>query len=87
MTDHQKKILVESISGATLEGIPCSIAGYRNPWATIAPNCGGLWRADWTVVERTRGKLTASDVIFSSWAWLGIGTTDMPERLNNMARK
>lgn len=85
MTEEQKQVFVEA-AGWTLEGVPCSVAGWKNDWATVAPSCGGYWRASWDAIERAYNaglSLTANDVRFSSGAWLGVGTP-MPDALRAM---
>lgn len=85
MTDEQKRVFVYA-DGWTLEGVPCSVAGWHNDCATVSPSCGGYWRASWEAIEQAYNagrSLTANDVRFSSGAWLGIGTP-MPEALRAM---
>lgn len=82
--DYQhKRDLVKNSRGATLENIPCSICGWANDYATIAPQCGGFWHATWETVERViagDGKFTARDVTFASWLWQGMDA-EIPESL------
>lgn len=84
MDDETKKALCVR---ATLEGVPCNIAGYANVYASISPQCGGFWRAEWDTVKRvieTGGEFKAADVTFSSGAWLGTGV-EMPDVLRRKA--
>jgi hypothetical protein len=85
MTQDKKQSFTNA-NDWTLEGVPCSVAGWRNDYATVAPSCGGYWRASWDAVERAYNadrSLTANDVHFSSWAWLGIDTP-MPDALRTI---
>lgn len=76
MDDNAKRQYVMA-DGWTLEGVRCSVAGWRNDYATVSPACGGSWRASWDTVERVYNSgrnFTVTDVVFSSAAWLGDGT-------------
>ena len=87
MNEMKKKWLVENSQDVTLEGSPCSVAGWRTEIASLAPSFGGFWHADWETVERVLAgnrNCTSQDVKLDSWAWLGVGTT-IPETLKHYA--
>ena len=80
MTDEQKRLLVESSAGSTLEGSRCSVAGWRNEEATLTPDFGGFWTATWEKVSEVLSgdkNFHAADVRFSSWRWYGF-TNETP---------
>ncbi len=83
MNETKKKWLVENSQDVTLEGIPCSVAGWKTDIACLAPDFGGFWHVEWETVERVLANnrnFTSQDVRLNSWAWLGIGT-EIPQTL------
>jgi hypothetical protein len=84
VSDEQKEQLVAQSPGCTLEGIRASLGGWRNDYATLSPDFGGFWRVDWETVKRVISgdkNFLASDVSFSSWAWVGFSDSKVPEAM------
>jgi hypothetical protein len=84
MTREERRKFVESKPRITLEGIPCEISAWTSEEPHVTCACGGYWDVSWddllrVAVERG-GNLMASDVTFSSFAWLGDGV-DIPDAL------
>lgn len=84
MEEKKRQRLIERSDGATLEGSPCSVAGWKNPrTASLSPDFGGFWRTSWETVERVLSgdkNFVARDVRFISWQWLGVGD-EVPDAL------
>ncbi len=84
MKEEDRKQLVKTSKGMTLEGSPCNVAGWKNEeWASLTPRFGGFWRASWETVERVLAgdkNFVASDVRLHSRQWAGFGD-DVPEAL------
>lgn len=79
-----RKQLVESGSPTTLEGVPCSVAGWSQPQATLTPACGGVYTATWETIARVMaegGNFSAQDVWYENNRWLGDGVTPVPPAL------
>lgn len=87
MTEDDKKLLVENCQGATLDGLPCKLAGWKTDECGISGSFPGFWRTSWETAARVMAgnkNFSPADVRFVSLRWFGCGV-ELTPALKRMA--
>ena len=73
LSEKERKSLVER-DGYTLGDVPCSVAGWANEDATVAPDTGGFYSVPWSEIKRAAeagGRINPFEARWTSGLWLG----------------